>query len=370
MFIILGCDETGKEAFRYYREKNKEDGLFCDIDDIKNGEFIDGVRVVSFADMVDRRSDSNIVIADEYNYDRIALELLKTGTTDFDIYFNNNGGVRRITDYDGEYGILNYLQFRIIDHCNLNCKSCGSVCNRHTPHSYVPAESFEKDVRLLRERIPIIGRIHILGGEPFLHPELDRILDISRKYYEETLITVVTNGLLIEEMSEKLIESFRKNRVAINISGYPPVMKNIDRIAKFISCHRIVYSVRPVEKFCNFRRMNHRSDIKKAWDSCVMNSCTNYKGGILCGCSMIEAFEKMNMQFNMGYCMKKDEDYFDLYETECNIHTIIKSFCIPKHMCGYCDDKPPTWFGWSLPEGEISVYDYVVDELNKELHHK
>ena len=173
MHIILGCDDVGKEALSFYRKMNSSpDCLFCDVDDIRNGDIIEGTRVISFKEMKNKSDDSDIVIADEYAY---------------------------------------------------------------------------------------------------------------------------------------------------------------------------------------------VSDIKKAWDSCRVNSCTNYKSGILCGCSMIEAFEKMNRQFGTSYQMIEEEDYFDLYKTKQSIHDILSAFRKPKHICGYCDSKPATWFDWSLPNEEISVYDYVVD---------
>lgn len=362
MHIILGCDDVGKEALSFYRKMNSSpDCLFCDVDDIRNGDIIEGTRVISFKEMKNKSDDSDIVIADEYAYDRIAVKLWEAGIRKFNIYFNKNGGVRSVSGYDGKYGILNYLQFRVIDHCNLNCKSCGSVCNRDTPHNFVRAEEFEKDVKQCHKYVPVIGRIHILGGEPFLHPELGKILEVARGYYAETPITVVTNGLLVERMTEALIDDFKMNNIAINISGYPPVMERIGAISKFLEEKGIACSVRPVGKFNNFRRLDYVSDIKKAWDSCRVNSCTNYKSGILCGCSMIEAFEKMNRQFGTSYQMIEEEDYFDLYKTKQSIHDILSAFRKPKHICGYCDSKPATWFDWSLPNEEISVYDYVVD---------
>ena len=117
MHIILGCDDVGKEALSFYRKMNSSpDCLFCDVDDIRNGDIIEGTRVISFKEMKNKSDDSDIVIADEYAYDRIAVKLWEAGIRKFNIYFNKNGGygAYRDTMVNTEYSIIYSLELLTI----------------------------------------------------------------------------------------------------------------------------------------------------------------------------------------------------------------------------------------------------------------
>jgi uncharacterized radical SAM superfamily Fe-S cluster-containing enzyme len=94
----------------------------------------------------------------------------------------------------------------ITGHCNLNCK----CCNHFSPlvkESFVSLEGFENDFKRLSE---LTGRhndnIDLMGGEPLLHPEINKIMDIARKYFDGP-INIVTNGIKLTAMDKEFWET-------------------------------------------------------------------------------------------------------------------------------------------------------------------
>ena len=80
-----------------------------------------------------------------------------------------------------------------------------------------------------------------MGGEPLLHSELSEILPIARKYFPNSKIALVSNGLLIPKIDEQLIESIKNNNIFFNISLYQPTYKMADKIVEFLNDKNIKF---------------------------------------------------------------------------------------------------------------------------------
>jgi hypothetical protein len=91
--------------------------------------------------------------------------------------------------------------------CNLTCESCSHYSNHHFSGvlSLETAESwYQKWSHRLRPR-----KVTLLGGEPAINPKLcDHVL-LARKYWPDTCIRIVSNGLLLHK-HPKLPEILKK----------------------------------------------------------------------------------------------------------------------------------------------------------------
>ena len=124
---------------------------------------------------------------------------------------------------------LKRLEFHVVDHCNLNCNGCLHFSN-------ISEKNF-LDINLLKDRLQrlsqIFGKIdllRILGGEPLLHPHIINIIEMTRNYFPFSKIDLVTNGLLLNKMSDDFFNVCYKNKIVISISNYIPLSNNIKKI--------------------------------------------------------------------------------------------------------------------------------------------
>ena len=75
------------------------------------------------------------------------------------------------------------FEVHLADHCNLNCKGCFHFCPI-ADEKYPSVQSLENDFKRIYELANgKIGRIYLLGGEPLLHPELIKIINVAGKYF-------------------------------------------------------------------------------------------------------------------------------------------------------------------------------------------
>ena len=114
---------------------------------------------------------------------------------------------------------LPVLEMHIVDHCNLKCKGCSHFSNIADEY-YVSVEDFRNSLLLASKHF----RIHsfaLMGGEPFLHPEIKQLIGEARKILPSARIVISSNGMLVDKLGDDVWGELIKNEVFINVSKYP-----------------------------------------------------------------------------------------------------------------------------------------------------
>ncbi len=88
-----------------------------------------------------------------------------------------------------------HLELNIVHHCNLSCRACNHAAPRMPKHFAAP-EALYRDLSLLG-RYYRPASVHLLGGEPLLHPRLGDVVEAVRASGICPCIRIVTNGLLL-----------------------------------------------------------------------------------------------------------------------------------------------------------------------------
>lgn len=114
------------------------------------------------------------------------------------------------------------VQFYINNDCNLACKHCVSYNNFDFKGYYKWKDSEHKNQRWPRFINP--GRISILGGEPYLNPDLlNWTKGVRSLWPDHDQITVATNGTLFDRSKIKqYTKEIIKMKVQIEISVHDP----------------------------------------------------------------------------------------------------------------------------------------------------
>jgi len=101
--------------------------------------------------------------------------------------------------YGYEHNLLNKVQLEITSMCNLSCPNCDRSCGQQQAPSttHMEVKQIERFVKKSLKMKHEWKRIDIIGGEPTLHPEIDKIWTVIKKYkdaYPDTLVRITTNG--------------------------------------------------------------------------------------------------------------------------------------------------------------------------------
>lgn len=229
------------------------------------------------------------------------------------------------------------IEIQIVDHCNLNCRGC----NHFSPcldSWFISIDELQNNLIKAKNNIPNIKRVILIGGEPTLHPELDKICDITRLLFPEIEIEIQTNGIDLIPL-ERIINNLLQNNIYIHFTCYNNT--NISKIQNFqtqyknstigtqrMSMGQTIININPEdakENFYNCKRYNL--------------PCFTLKDYKLYFCPFAAYAPKfMNQQ---GLTLQENDGIDFLYLDDINNNLdILQDFCFtPKMICSYCHSK-------------------------------
>ncbi len=257
---------------------------------------------------------------------------------------------------------LNYLEVSLVEHCNLNCKSCSHFSPIARKEFIDPVQltrDFARLGELFEDRIKLL---RLMGGEPLLHPRLPEILTISRRFFPETHIQLVTNGLLLPKMPEEFFESCRRNTIDIHITVYP-IKNGYDLIWQTLSEKEMSYSVASHSN--GIKKTFHHLVIDKAGGHnaeenfhtyCTCSKCTNLSKGKLFLCPVRASIRHFTEYFRESFVLS-ERDYLEIHDPELTAEEILLFLSGPTPFCGYCDCRQiQHGQEWEISEKQIAEW--------------
>ncbi|MDR0382544.1 MAG: radical SAM protein [Spirochaetaceae bacterium] len=247
----------------------------------------------------------------------------------------------------------------ICEHCNLNCKGCGAF-SPLVKECFIDVAEYEKDCsRLSLLCGGTVEYIDLLGGEPLLHPEITKILDITRKYFNGQ-INIITNGIKLLSMTEEFWSGCKKNNIAIVISGYP-IRLDYKIINRTACMHDVALEIRG---FGNKLTIWNKFPIDldggqkpfRNFLSCFSsNFCLHLEHGKIGTCAQPFVIRHFNAHFNKNMTVS-EENFIDIYKVS-NLDEILSFLSRPIPFCKYCNlKKIKRGIKWDISKKEISEW--------------
>jgi len=175
-----------------------------------------------------------------------------------------------------------WAQLNITYKCNLDCSYCSEYDNSkdHVPYA---------DLTARIDKIKSLGALltDLIGGEPMLHPDLERLMRYVTGSGMSTGMT--TNGFLLTEDRLKRLMDAGMGRIQISLDALNPtpgtpkslktLRKKIEMVAKYpiwfrvntVICEQTVNEVEQVAEFCmnlgvaiNFSVVHNRGRLTKS----------------------------------------------------------------------------------------------------------
>lgn len=250
--------------------------------------------------------------------------------------------------FDGEiHKVIPRLEISLIDACNLNCKGCEAFASIYKRDSIYSLDDFAKDLESLR-KVGEYARILLVGGEPLLLNNLDQYIMVTRKLYPEADIEIVTNGLLIPNLNEKILLSIKDNDVFLSISPYIPTLKIKEKIMEVLDKYKIGNYFDARNEIKSFRRslmLNAVNNAEKSNLACPASGCTILKGGKLYKCS-VDA--QINDLFRYYGLKELNNSGIDVSLDDDKLYQKISDFGLkPIETCRHCRMDNPELIPWS-----------------------
>lgn len=244
---------------------------------------------------------------------------------------------------------LGHIEIHLCEHCNLNCKYCSHF-SCIAEEEFYNVEKYEQDImQLAKVTEAKISNIQLLGGEPLLHPDINKIFDITRKYFPESNIDLVTNGLRLRKQNEDFWLTMNKNNIYLCPSFYPvninwkAVLNKAKKYGVNVTTdgreEKITLKNIENHRITQFYKLNLDLQGTQKWEkgACPFGpSCCNFIDGKLYPCFVISNIRHFNKKFNKKLPVTKN-DYINIYETDSikQINDFMNNK-LPVPFCRYC----------------------------------
>lgn len=244
---------------------------------------------------------------------------------------------------------LDYIEFHISDHCNLNCAYCTHFSPLAEP-SFYEFESFKKDIiQLSKLTNAYIKEIRILGGEPLLNKRCTEYIEITRKFFPLSQITLVTNGLLLPKQSIKFWECCRDNKILIDCSMYP-INFDYSQVKQLCKDNNVKFYLNVNNSpACSFlklaldRKGNVPFEKSYLHYKCIRSDIF-LKDGKIYHCPISGNIETLNKYFNEKFTLI-DDDFINIHNIS-NINKVLKFLSKASPFCRYCNLSESRIYPW------------------------
>jgi len=349
----LACFGAGtkSECVKDIIEKYTDNSIGYYVEDqevSKIGSILSGKKVLSLYQIADEYLQGGIqgiVITTEYHKNTVQemIEACKNvGIADEDIYLVPINIIRKGYAKEKESVIVPYnkcvqiynIDIHLVDHCNMNCELCCHQSQLVEGEVFLNLQEFEKDLKRLKELVPNICQLSLLGGEPLLHPQLNSFLKCAREEYPYSNITIATNGILLRSISQESINCMKDNNICLSISLYPPMHTQLDSLLEFVRKSKLKANIRRVDKF--FKKFCDTP----FYDPKEMSSYCGYCMGLRHG-KMSRCIDSLYVKYFNDYFgnILPEEKGIDIYNSELTGLKLVHMLEEPLELCAYCASK-------------------------------
>jgi len=251
---ILGTGNFGRLVLQGLRRFGIKPRAFIDLNPINVGECIDGIKVKSLADIStghvivsSNRNNINYLyrmldkyagltydlcdfVFDDYLYEEIDLDWSPARVTSEIKNF-----LIRVADRDcNRLGVsLNSLDVVLTEKCSLKCKDCSNLMQYYTEPKNSDHTSLLEELKILMESVDHISEIRLIGGEPLMYKNLDKVLSFLSLFDNYREVVIFTNGTIIP--NDSLLDVSTDPRFRYQISDYGDLSKNTSKIIEILN---------------------------------------------------------------------------------------------------------------------------------------
>ena len=235
------------------------------------------------------------------------------------------------------------LRFEIdlVGHCNMTCAGCAHfspLCKEEFVNLLETKLDFERLSELFGGEVEYI---HLLGGEPLLHPQIAELAEMARYYFPIGRIEIVSNGTLLPNQDKHFWEVCRDKNITLSVTKYPTSFA-YEELPALAALHGVKFQFynHSADETVTFNKLkldlSGNQDPDLNFLNCYLaNECIFLKKGRLYPCSIISHIGYFNDYFKQDLPVT-GRDSIDIYDVQ-NKDEILNFLAQPVPFCAYCD---------------------------------
>ncbi|MDE7432050.1 MAG: 4Fe-4S cluster-binding domain-containing protein [Lachnospiraceae bacterium] len=179
-----------------------------------------------------------------------------------------------------------HLGFCVSERCSLKCKDCSFLMQYYQHPQNIDLEFYKPALDRFIETIDYISEFRIYGGEPFMNPDMYKLLKWYKGCEKINTLSIYTNGTIIP--NARTLESMKSKKVKVHISNYGHNMDKVDKLVKVLEQEGITYFERKYDTWCNAGDLspkNHTGQkLEEIYSNCFATNCYSFLKGKFYAC--------------------------------------------------------------------------------------
>lgn len=182
---------------------------------------------------------------------------------------------------------LPFVNMIVTERCSLNCADCNNLIPHIRDRRDYGAGALLEQMSRLMGGIDSLVVGSVIGGEPFLYPELAGLIRGLRRHDRIERLELVTNGTLIPRA--ELVDVLARNQVHVVISDYGPLSPVLRELRKIFEAGGVSHDVAAFNDWYDMgnlaKRGRNDADLGITFTNCKFKYCPTLLGGKLYRCS-------------------------------------------------------------------------------------
>ena len=203
--------------------------------------------------------------------------------------------------------VLSRVTFAITERCTLNCEKCAAHIPQRKARSDISLDELSQDIQTMLACVDHVDIVYFSGGETFLHPNLDQMIQLCADSGKVGSINILTNGTVIP--NAKMLNTLQEAHAAVRISKYAATLQpDVETLKELLKESGICYTH---ESGAAWSDMNGSDQLKKGSAKRRFSVCVNQ----LCALCY---YGKLHLCGESAYLMREgqipdcEEDYINL----------------------------------------------------------
>ena len=160
-------------------------------------------------------------------------------------YRDNTSFHMNIADYltGDEELVVGSIDVCMTTRCDLRCKGCGSLMPMYEHPKDIEIELILHSLDKFFSVVDRVFRVNVIGGEPFVYPHMDRVIEYLNGKDQVVSVVVPTNGTVMPE-NPRLYEALRNPKNHVRISHYEAYDKKSGKLLERLKEENIYHTVK------------------------------------------------------------------------------------------------------------------------------
>lgn len=204
-----------------------------------------------------------------------------------------------------------HLGFCVSERCTLKCRDCSFLMQYYEHPRNIDLDYYKAALDRFIDTIDFISEFRIYGGEPFMNPDMYKLIEWYQDSDKINTLSVYTNGTIIPDIHT--LECMKHNKVKVHISDYVHNRDKANKLIKVLESEGVSYFVRKYDIWQQAGDLEDKghseNELEEIYSKCFATNCYSFLKGKFYACP------RAAHAVNLGAMQESEKDMVDFNDS-------------------------------------------------------